>query len=439
MREIEKDFGSLYEEATLAYWQTRYSENVHWNFSNLLLQRLMPEEHHMLRDVQLQFPLVGAEEMRSFPLAFYSYHDPPTVTLPILSIKFLDDLSIASAWLELSGFSQETIMDYIAMLKYANPRRFVSQRFPPPLLALQIPNKVLDDRQVDDLSQKILKSSLIWILAHELGHIRFRHEGYAGISAKQAQQNEMAADQFATELFRRIGTVPAGMALLFLVFAHLQPNRGDFSSDTRWREYLTNQTTHPISSTRLKGLQDELSSTPDGFAAAEPNKASALRSVREIARRVREISELLEDTGLQRLMRARGLTVTPESLAPRRLGEVFVSAVNRVRSTPRDLAFHGIYSGVHKRKLAKGGTESLDCCTLLERNGEVVIGRFNFGVGEGAMNGRIVRESLFFDWEWGNVNGKGVLKPASDTKFSGHWGHDESRDNGGTWTGSLNR
>lgn len=425
----------LYDKDTLSFWGKRYPENIEWNFNNLILQRLTPDELAALHGVRLEFPLVAPGDVKSDPIVFYSYQHPPTVTLPIYSVKFLDDISIAAAWLECNGFSLETIFDYISFLKYANPVRLPGGRFPEPFKALSIPKDVLDNKSVDDLSQKILKSSLVWILAHELGHILYRHPSYAEMTIAESQATEKEADAFATEMFRRIGVVPAGMVLFFTVLIHWLLNRGDFSSDSAWEEYVKGGTTHPVSTERLKAISSEIKSNPDGFTGAEPNADAARKVALNIAMQIEQITDKLLPS-VQQLIRARALTVTLDALQPRRLGEIDIYKVNQAVDFDETLPFNGIYHGLHTRKLEKGGTESLDCCLLLDRKGDTVSGRFNFGVGEGTIEGHIAGEELYFDWQWGNALGKGIFQQKSLKEFTGNWGYKDNKENGGTWTGT---
>jgi len=425
----------LYEEKDLKYWQTRYPTNIQWNFDNLILERVTQTEKAKLIDVRLDFPLVGRGDMKNDPIAYYSHPPSGIVTLPIYSIKFYDDISIAAAWLEMNGYSQETIMDYISLLKYANPLRFPGGKIPPPREALYIPENALDNRVVDGLSQKVLKSSIVWILAHELGHILYSHPSYDEVSIEEAQDNEREADSFATEMFRRIGIPPAGMAIFFTVLVHWLLNRGDFLSDAVWEEYVKKGTTHPVSRERIHSISQELKASPDDFGAAEPNSEKAKRVVMNIAGQMEGIAKKLEP-GVQRLIRARALAVTLETLKPRKIGEISVSGYDDIVSFDKSVAFNGMYQGLHTRKLAEGKTESLNCCLMLERSGNDVVGRFNFGVGEGTLEGQVVENELHFDWKWGDTFGRGVLQQEEAMEeFSGNWGYEDSKDNGGSWSG----
>ncbi|MFC1863100.1 hypothetical protein ACFL1Z_04050 [Thermodesulfobacteriota bacterium] len=320
-----KDLSTLYSQDTLSYWQTRYPKNIQHNFLNVIMPILNSNEKNILSSTKLVFPLIG--EHGGDPLEFYSYFDQsgPKVAMPILSIKFFDDLAIAYAWLWVNRYSIETVSDYVATLKYNDHNKFHLSKYPQPLDALNIPRNALENSDVDDLSQKILKSAMIWILNHELGHIYHRHPGYGpDVSAEQAQKNEEQADRFATELMRRIGVAPIGMANFFTVASHWWSNRGDFTSDQAWRYYLENKT-HPLTAGRLKMLAQDIQESAKVFVRKEPNYPSALQGVLNASGDISKIAKLLEDTKLQRSIRAKAMCITELglSLAPRYPHEIW--------------------------------------------------------------------------------------------------------------------
>ena len=425
----KKDFRELYDANALGDWATRYPDNIRWNYENLLLDNMTREDRQAVRGLELRFPLVPPPEHCDMPFAFCALASPPQITLPILSIKFFDDLAMASAFLEVHGFSQETIFDYIALLKYGSPGRCPGGVFPAPLSALQVPNDALENRRVDDLSQKIAKSSLVWVLAHELGHVRLQH-GYDRISRQQAQENETEADAFATELFRRAGVLPAGMTLLFMMLAHLAPHRGDYASDSEWQVSQA-EATHPVSTERMQAMAATFRKSPSDFVAGEPTPNPEM--VLYVAGEIEKIARFSEDPSLQRFIRLRGLAVTPEALAPRASNDPFGPLRVRLDRRRPEMPFDGLFEGTHTRALAAGGEESLDACVLLERGGDRVEGRFNFGMGEGVLKGTAAGDALAYDWEFGDVIGRGELRCDQGGELTGVWGYGDSHDGGGSW------
>jgi hypothetical protein len=50
---------TFYPERTLTFWQSRYPDNVRWNFDNLLIKNLTAGERQAIGSVALQFPLIA--------------------------------------------------------------------------------------------------------------------------------------------------------------------------------------------------------------------------------------------------------------------------------------------------------------------------------------------------------------------------------------------
>jgi len=312
-----KDLSNLYESNTLEYWQGRYPKNIQYNFENVIRANLEPKERTALKTAQLAFPLVG---INKDPLAFYSFPagHPPLVAVPILSVKFFDDLVIAYSWLTESGYSAETVIDYVSMLKYGKADWFPDGRYPQPMRALRVPTNALDNPKVDKISQNALKSAIIWILAHELGHIYYQHPDYGRVPAEQAQKNEEESDRFATEMMRRIGVAPIGMGIFLTAAVHWWKNRGDVDSEEAWRYYLETAP-HPLTAHRLRSLSDLIQRNAGDFARKEENYNTALKAIRRAAEDIGGIARILEDEKLQMCIKVKAncLRLQPEPLSPR--------------------------------------------------------------------------------------------------------------------------
>ena len=102
---------------------------------------------------------------------------PFEMTITALAVKFFDEIAIAFAWYEYRNLDRTKIIEYIGRL-FAHPGYRQ-----PPLPALGVPAEAWKlDKDVDDDSQKILKSAITFLLLHEVAHWRFRHAGYDAIS-----------------------------------------------------------------------------------------------------------------------------------------------------------------------------------------------------------------------------------------------------------------
>ena len=145
----------MYDDQLLQEKQAGYREVVLWNLNQVFLPKLTVEERRRLQGLDVQFPLRGPERQ----LFEYFAAAPAKVVLPVMSIRFLADLSVAYAWLQSQGYTLETVTDYVSMLKYQPPARF-GGRYPDPRAALQILAERRRRSSVDLISGKILNESL---------------------------------------------------------------------------------------------------------------------------------------------------------------------------------------------------------------------------------------------------------------------------------------
>ena len=422
---LARDLSSLYDDATLRAWQLRYREGVLRNYTEIILPQLTDEERRALSGVQFAFPLRSPDKD---PFAFYATHPPPTVNLPVLSLKFFDDFSVALAWLSRHGYGLDTAYEYLGMLKYADASQF-GGRYPPPLEALQIPEDALKEPAVATLAGKIFDSAMGFVLLHELGHIRFRHPGNGPeVPSEVSRANEEAADKFALEILRRTESQPTGMAFLFLAFVHGTQNRGDFGSAADYQRALQHAT-HPVSEARMETLAQDLREAADDFARNQPDPAAGRKAILYIADQLSLVAQILADPDLQRLIDRIGRTTTLAMLAPRRPGE---TAAAKTPGTPVGAGpFEGSYKG--EIGLPDG---SVAITTVLKRQGDRVTGEYFYGAGRGTLVGIVDKATLVFEWTEDSERGHGVFRVGADARsFSGSWRFGESDSDGGSWTG----
>lgn len=422
---------SIYPTDVLAYWKTRYEKNIRLNIDDPVLTNLTPAERQAIGRFSVVFPLIATDQ--DSLINFYAMINPRSIILPILSVKFFDDLAIASAWLLFNNRSQETLYNYMSLLKYQAAGEDADNRFPAPLEALHIPANALNDSRVDSLSQKILKSALVFIICHELGHLRYHHQGY-DIPLNKARKNELQADEFAMEVMRRIGVLPLGITNFFMAALYLTAHRGDFASDKEWELYLREKSTHPLSSERMKRLSIQLKKNAYDYARLEPDINKTILQVNYAAGQLEEIAQILDDKKIMGAIAHIGRTTTLASLAPRPEGHIggYYSGDSTKKNSPRKV-FAGVYKGSFTMGQNPGGVA---ISVKLRRNGNRVTGSYVYGLGNGKIIGTVDGNRLYFQWQEGQDYGKGVFQadPSGDS-FSGTWGYAESTDNGGKWTG----
>jgi hypothetical protein len=310
-------FDGIYGDSLLAYWGSRYEPNIRYNFERLLLPVLTAAERRATRSLNLQLLLRDRRD----PLAYYVASPPPTIIVSAFSIKFLDDLMIAAAWLERHDYSIESVTYYADVLKYRDVSD-MPDGFSPPLRAMRIPSNALEDSTVDFLSQEMLKGTIVFTLAHEIGHVVGNHTADATMAERQRQETE--ADLFATTIFRRMGLAPVSIVPFFLIAAHLQHHRGDFASDAAWSAWYRTHASHPLSGVRLHALAAELRRSPEEFATRLPNRSRAVQRIREAAAQIDSMASLVDDPLRLRHAAAVGRQIPLSELRPRRRGHTWI-------------------------------------------------------------------------------------------------------------------
>lgn len=262
-----KDFRPLYPTKTLQHVQSVYGDNIRGVLFEDIYPYLLPDERRSLSKVKLDIPLYGNN---ASIFEYYTGLQSGMITIPALSIKFFDDMALAFAWYEYKKRDKAKIVEYVA--------RLYSQQdyLQAPLTALAVPEKAWQQSQyVDDISQKILKSGIAFLLLHELGHWHYRHAGYDAISNKQAQQQEKQSDAMALDVMGRMHTLPFGMVIWFTVTGLLQ---GD-------------PTTHPLSADRLYAIAEKIEKKPALFIARENAGIYSEKDILSTASEIRTIAD----------------------------------------------------------------------------------------------------------------------------------------------------
>ena len=307
-----QSIADLYPEEILASDRPRFEQRLGQIYRHGLWDFLDGPEKQALASVELRFPLVGANEN---PFDFYAGAEGgrPAIWLPVLSLKVIEDLSVAWAWRQLHGHTLEPFDEYVAMLKYRAPGDFAGGRYPGPLSALGVPAEVWEqDPAVDALSLRLRNSAWAFILAHEMGHLRYGHPGNAAVDPATSQHHERQADEFALDLLARSGTIPMGAVLWFQATAGYFPNRADFDTDAAFLAWQQKEATHPVNPGRLQSLALALDRAAGD--SLDPNHAEVLRF---IATRLAVIADTLAEPDMQRLIARQAVLGDPGDLKRR--------------------------------------------------------------------------------------------------------------------------
>ena len=302
-----KDVSSMYSIGELEQAKSVYGENVRWNWESIIKRNLTLYEGGRLKQVTLELPLIGEGTSRGNPFTIYGkrLNQQYAIVLPILTLRFLDDLTIATAWLNAKGYSLETLASYVAYLKYAPEESFPESKFPQPLEALGLTREdALSDTKIDEVAQKLYKSLVVWLLAHELGHALYADD----LDEKQGLQEEIEqqADAFALELMRRVRAEPVGIGVYFNLLYQWQKVESETSDPNQWTEYVKSLGVHVISAPRLLALSRSLESGFEKDSQTSPFLSRLLRQTADLVQagnilRPKEFDmELLKPQGLVR-------------------------------------------------------------------------------------------------------------------------------------------
>lgn len=264
----------FYSRADLDRVRKRSAPKIELMVTQDLVKTLPRELRARGSEIRVHFPDRG-----DHPLAFWSIPSQRTIHVPLESVRYFNDLAILFAWFERHKCRGEYIQTYLhGFLRKGEP-------LGPPLAAFGIDrDAALRDHFVDDVSGKSLKSGIMFIMGHEMGHVLLNHRG--GLTGAASQLQEKEADSFSLDRFAQIGAPAAGALFYFMA--------------VRWTDYVgdaTRKSSHPVSSTRIAAIAQRLAERPRDFSFAEPNVERGKQQVMSIARDMAGIAEILSDDG----------------------------------------------------------------------------------------------------------------------------------------------
>jgi hypothetical protein len=283
----------MYPPAEIQRDTPRLKRRVEQNYKLVIEPVLTPTERSKIGNIELRFPPPRPD---SSLLNFYAYRNDgrSVIVMPVLSLKQLEDLMTAYSWLQVHGKSHSTIDLYFAMLRRRAKHDFPGQRYPDILSALGVPKTANNDKRVDFTSLSLRNEAYSFVLAHELGHIVYRHKPYHAITPAQARADEREADKFALDILLRSNTAPMGAVFFFQAQAYAMPHRGEYATEKEWRRYLRRSSTHPLSTERITQLANAIRS---GFAARRPGERAHWTFIAAVTL---QINTILEDVDIQR-------------------------------------------------------------------------------------------------------------------------------------------
>ncbi|MBS0527446.1 MAG: M48 family metalloprotease [Proteobacteria bacterium] len=394
------DWSGFYPPAILDRVTQRTAPGLRSNFDQVMLPQLTDQERRTLGGVALD---LGQREYAQHPMNFYAAQGG-RVVLPLSSVRMVSDLTLAVAWLNRHRQPEKKVFDYAAMLAFRGPAPDGVRALP--LAALGVPDNASDDPGVEDLFQKLYGDTMVFIMAHELGHLFHGHS--ANVSIEQSRRQESEADAFAVELMARLHAPPVGIVFYFNMVAPFEcPARS----------------THPMSGQRIARLTAALRDNGPLFVQDKPSPQHELQLLESVIQGLGQVAKLLDDPDIRESMRRTGLASNvaqfnaasgPAAVAPR----------------PRQ-AFDGNYAG---QWIDAKGT-ALDFRMTLRRKEQTVRGQYEFGMGNVELEGTVTGDQLDYAWRWGSdYFGRGRLKSTADGRLQGTWGYTQRNEGAGTLT-----
>jgi len=287
------DVSSMYSRSELDNAAPRLAAAVMKIYDLGVKPQLTPDELSRLHDFALRFPLPSPSDE---VLNFYAVDSggKPNVVMPILSLKVVEDMATAYAWLYQNGMSLGTIDLYFSMLCHKPKVDLPGGKYPPLLATLGIPANALEDQKIDQLSLSFRNQAFAFVLVHELGHILHKHKGYDVVTKAQARADEAEADRFALDVLARTQTAPLGAILFFQAQVYSHPHRGEFADRQAWQQYLLTTSTHPLTVDRIAAMVDYI----EGPLVRGRVKETAVWL--SIAVKLKVMIRIMEDEPLQR-------------------------------------------------------------------------------------------------------------------------------------------
>jgi len=298
------DLSSLYSPEQLESQRVRLAKDVDLVIAQEIQPFLTDAQARTFANIQLDLPPMVGPAVG--PFDFYSAK-AGHITLPLLTVAFIEEMSEAYSWLWANRYSSQTVDEYLGMLRNRAPADFPSGHYPAPLAALHIPPNAMSDPTVAGMAARVRGTTLSFVLLHQYGHLNYRTAVEESVSKHEhADKEEELADAFALEVMKKNSEPPAG--LLMLIHGLL---------------YLPSQAPkdHPVSSHRLNAMADYLELRVREFAAGRTDARLAAVAIGSLASHIRKSAIFLSDSTGQKLWAEDSRQITIASLTPRRVAQ----------------------------------------------------------------------------------------------------------------------
>lgn len=418
-----------YGEQLQREWAEEFRAFVTDNVRGLIEPALTPAERERIGRWRFEFP-IGA---RVAPWDFYATYDR-AVVLPVESLLLLKDLSLAQAYLSVHRYSQMPVLEYAALLGNGGLERWPqAQRLPK--AALGVPADLSNDKAVMDRHQQWLLSAVLWIVAHELGHL---HESFAPraeprndeereVEAQRSRTAERRADAFAVDLMRRAQVTPLAASGFFALASRITTPLAASATEPAWHRHTTYRT-HPLDAERVNAVADAFEARRNDFLRTYKNPVTAGLVLTATVTELRTLATTLGERGAAATQADCALTYLPQDLKPRR-ADTF-----DLQPAPGQRVVSGPWSGLFDGAAAVGGGTA-PMRVLMWRDGDRIAADTQHLCYRGRADGRIDGARADLVWHVGPARRALSLSRQQDGSIRGTW-QPSSGDTigGGSWT-----
>src|SRR5262245_52442191 len=173
----------LYSQEKLQTDAARWSEQIQAEYRDTILPQLTDEERSALGAVKVEVPPTGPN---GDPFSFYT-DNKGTIYLPALSLRFFSDLCVANAWLNAHGYDGTTVRDYVGVL-LREAALSPGAPLPPVFRTLGVPDNAREESAVSNRADRNFGNTIVFLLAHELGHALKKHDTHLRDPAQKRKQ-----------------------------------------------------------------------------------------------------------------------------------------------------------------------------------------------------------------------------------------------------------
>jgi hypothetical protein len=416
---LAQNVAKLYPAAKLEADSARFAEMIQAEYRDTVLPQLTEAERTALSAIKIAVPTSGP---RGDPFEFYT--DGSTVFLPALSLRFFADLCMANSWLNAHSYDGTTVRDYVGFL-FRQVTVSPSAPLPPVFATLGVPDNARDEPAVSNRADRNFGNTVVFLLAHELGHVLKKHRTDLHEPDGQRKQ-EIEADAFAIEIMRRIGQIPLGLEFWFDVerIRHQAPK--NIPDNAEWQRELAKQD-HPVTTERLNALAEAIEKAPDSFAKNQTNQAQWRARAPMFAQFFRLAAPFAANSVARVAEYSRIRDLRLDCLTPRKAAK-FTELAGDGANQP----FQGTY---RLRRTFADGRRVPDAELLLLRSCNNVTGKYSSTAGDGFLEGKVANGVLDFTWREGDAKGRGKGETNAD-ELRGTWGVGEQDTGAGTWEGA---